>query len=396
MHLIRRTCLAAYSDIRSCGIYPKGLLCTQSLPTGGIKIYLQRKEQVMPIQYKVLPNYLTNPPSYIARPVPQKTLGYDDMATQISLHNPTITTATVKAVLEACREEVVRQLADGNTINLPGFVSFVVSLPVRLDQPTDDLPLNPVDVKAKPSVVLKKEVAQQATYLRLPYAEKSPDISAAYDTNTNIANWIRPDYGFRMDGSNLSFNAADPAQGVFLTDADIDGNTVQQTKISLNRPSTIIITPDFGEEPSLSPNVEKTIFVRTRYTENGQLRTGEYSKRLRSTNVVTSEQPKLFVVGDSADGPLEVTNYPGFSVMCRFEAVYRTDGQISLAVGPLTGPLGPEVILPPNGADIELAGLDAAVTVNFMDSGSYDLFVASLLSYGRYMLEVCYLSTISA
>ena len=394
MHLIRRTRLAAYFDIRSCGISPKGLLCKQSLPTGGIKIYLQRKEQVMPIQYKVLPNYLTNPPSYIARPVPQKTLGYDDMATQISLHNPTITAATVKAVLEACREEVIRQLADGNTINLPGFVSFVVSLPVRLDQPTDDLPLNPVDVKAKPSVVLKKEVAQQATYLRLPYAEKSPDISAAYDTNTNLANWIRPDYGFRMDGSNLGFNAADPAQGVFLTDAD--GNTVQQTKISLNEPSKIIITPEFGEEPAASPNVEKIIAVRTRYTENGQLRTGEYSKRLRSTNVVTLAQPKLFVVGDSADSPLVVTNYPGIPVMCRFEAVYRTDGQISLAVGPLAGPLGPEVILPPNGTDIELAGLDAAVTVNFMDGGSYDLFIASLLSYGRYMLEVCDLATISS
>ena len=348
----------------------------------------------MPIQYKVIPNFLTNPPSYTARPVPQKTLGYDDIATQISLHNPTITAATVKAVLEACREEVIHQLADGNTINLPGFVSFVVSLPVRLDQPTDDLPPSPVDVKAKPSVVLKQEVAQQATYLRLPYAEKSPDISAAYDTNTSLPNWIRPDYGFRLDGANLSFNAADPALGVFLTDAD--GNTVQQTKISLNEPSKIIITPDFGEEPVASPNVEKTIAVRARYTQNGQLRTGEYSKRLRSTNVVTSSQSKLFVVGDATDGPLEVTNYTGDQVMCRFEAVYRTDGKISLAVGPLAGPLGPELILPLNGADMELAGLEAPVTVNFIDSGSYDLFVASLLSYGRYMLEVCDLATISA
>jgi hypothetical protein len=41
-----------------------------------------------------------------------------------------------------------------------------------------------------------------------------------------------------------------------------------------------------------------------------------------------------------------------------------------------------------------LTGLAGDVTVNFMDSGSYDLFVASLLSYGRYMLEVCDLSAI--
>lgn len=348
----------------------------------------------MPIQYKIIPNYLTNPPSYTARPVPQKTLGYNAIAEQISLHNPTIPAAVAKAVLEAFRNEVVRQLADGNTINLSGFASFFTTLPVRLDQPTDDLPPSSVDVKAKPSMVLKQEVAQQATYMRLPYAEKSPDISAAYDTNTHLANWIRPDYGFRLDGSKIGFDAADPAQGVFLTDAD--GNTVQQTKLSLNEPSKIIITPEFGETPAASPNVEKTIAVRARYTENGQLRTGEYSKRLRSTNVVTTAQPRIFVVGDSSDAPLLVTDYPGLQVMCRFEAVYRTDGQISLAVGPLAGPLGPEVILPPEGTDMVLTGLDADVTVNFMNGGSYDLFVASLLSYGRYMLEVCDLATISA
>ena len=348
----------------------------------------------MPIQYKIIPNYLTNPPSYTARPVAQKTLGYDEMAAQISLHNPTIPEAVAKAVLQAFRSEVVRQLADGNTVNLSGFMSFVISMPVRLAQPTDDLPPNPVDVRAKPSVVLKQEVSQQATYMRLPYSEKSPDIIAARDTNTGLANWIRPDYGLRLDGSNIGFDAADPEQGVFLTDAD--DNTAQQTKLSLNEPSKIIITPDFTGLSSVSPNVEKIISVRSRYTENGQLRIGEYSKRLRSTNVVTTAQPRIFVVGDSSDAPLLVTDYPGLQGMCRFEAVYRTDGQISLAVGPLTGSLGPEVIITPDGTDMVLTGFGADVTVNFVNGGSYDLFVASLLAYGRYMLEVCDLSTISA
>lgn len=348
----------------------------------------------MPIQYKVLPNLLTNPPSYVARPIAQNTLDYDTLAAQISLHNPTIPADTAKAVLEAFREEVIRQLANGNTINLYGFVAFVASMPVRLAQPSDSLPTNPVDVKAKPSVVLKQKVAQQATYLRLPYAEKSPDISATYDTNTNIANWIREDNGFRLDGANIGFDATDPAQGVFLTDAD--GRIMQQTRISLNNPSKIIITPDFGKKHSASPNVEKTIAVRSRYTENGQLRTGEHSKRLRSTNTVTQAQPKLFVVGNDADGPLVVTGYSGEQILCRFEAVYRNDGKISLAVGPLAGPLGQALILPPDGAAMTLAGLAAPVTVSWISSGSYDLFVASLLSYGRYMLEVCNLSPFSA
>ncbi|WP_446008834.1 HU family DNA-binding protein [Candidatus Electrothrix sp.] len=346
----------------------------------------------MPIQYKIIQNYLTNPPSSTARPIARKTLDYDALAKQIHLHNPTIPVDTAKAVLEAFREEVIRQLADGNTINLSGFVSFVTTLPVRLDLPTDDLPPDCVDVKARPSVVLKQDVAQKAEYERLPYSEKSPDIGGAYDTNTKLQNWIRADYGFRLDGSNIGFDEADPTQGVFLTDAD--GHIVQQDNISLNNPSKIIITPDFGGESATPPNVEKTITVRSRYSKNGQLRTGEYANHLRSTNVVTQAQPKLFVVGDAVDGPLKVSNYLGDQVMCRFEAVYRTDGQITLAVGPVAGDLGPEVILSPTGSDMVLTGLDEDVTVNFLDGGSYDLFVASLLSYGRYMLEVCDLANI--
>ena len=346
----------------------------------------------MTIQYKTIQNFLTNPPSFTARPVPQDTLDYDALAEQINLHNPTIPVDTAKAVLKAFREEVIRQLAHGNTINLSGFVSFVTTLPARLEHPTDNLPPNPVDVKAKPSVVLKEEVAQLAEYERLPYSEKSPDISAAYDTNTNLPDWIRQDHGFRLDGSNIGFDGNDPAQGVFLTDAD--GNTVQQTRISFNKPSTLIITPAFGEAPAGPPNVEKTIAVRSRYTENGQVRIGEYSRHLRSTNIVTTGQPKLFVVGDNTDGPLVVTNYPGDQVLCRFKAVYRNDDHISLAVGPLDGQLGPEVIIPPTGTDMVLTGLDADVTVNFIDNTSYNLFVTSLLSYGRYMLEICSLSTI--
>ena len=44
----------------------------------------------MPIQYKIIPNYLTNPSSYAARPIAQDTLDYDAVAEQINLHNPTI------------------------------------------------------------------------------------------------------------------------------------------------------------------------------------------------------------------------------------------------------------------------------------------------------------------
>ncbi|MCW5212464.1 hypothetical protein VU04_06105 [Desulfobulbus sp. TB] len=52
------------------------------------------------------------------------------------------------------------------------------------------------------------------------------------------------------------------------------------------------------------------------------------------------------------------------------------------------------MIIPPAGDNIVPTGLDADVIVNFVDGSSYDLFVASLLSYDRSMLEVCDFSTV--
>jgi len=62
--------------------------------------------------------------------------------------------------------------------------------------------------------------------------------------------------------------------GIFLVDAD--GNETEQDKIALNEPSNVIITADFGGEPAGSPNVEKTVHCRNRYTRNGTLREGSY------------------------------------------------------------------------------------------------------------------------
>jgi hypothetical protein len=149
---------------------------------------------------------------------------------------------------------------------------------------------------------------------------------------------------------------------------------------------------------SIFPMLSLALSLRKIYSVKiqviNEVRTGENIKHLRSTNVVTSGQPNLFVIEDNTDGPLVVSNYAGDQGMCRFEAIYRNDDRIYLAIGPLEGALGPEVIILPTGSDMVLSGLDEDVTVNFVDSGSYALFVASLLSYGRYMLEVCDLSPV--
>lgn len=346
----------------------------------------------MSIEYAVIPNALTVPPSYTARPAPKTILDYDLLARAINESNPTIPEQTAKSVLEAFKAEVVLQLSEGNTINLVGFVSFVVSMPIRLDSPTDLLPTNPIDVKAKPSIVLKTAVRQQATYNRLAFQEKQPSILLGYDANTNIQNWTREGYGLRVDGSNVGFDGSDAEQGVYLLSSA--GNNIKQSNIALNDPSKLIVTPvfDAASGPAGTASVEQILSVKARYTTNGQIRTGTYAKPLRSTNVIsdaTSDQ--VFVVGNAITGPAEVSSYVGTQVNARIVAQIRPDNVLTLSVGELEGDLGQALEVSAN-ATVVLTGLAAAVSIEVTD---YATLYASVLSYGRYMQEVCDLSPLT-
>lgn len=345
----------------------------------------------MAISYQVTPNMLTNPPSFTCRPVANAVLGYDEVAAQINLRNPTIPATTAKTVLEALRLEVKEQLAAGNTVNLSNFVSFVVTMPVKLAASTDPLPANPINISAKPSTTFKTEVQAIATYTRVPTPVKAPTLNSAYDSSSGIDGFCRNGYGLRISGSNLRFNADDVEQGVFLLSAA--GNDMRQDNISLNDPSNLIVIP--GLDPAVQPagaaSVEQVLTVRSKYTDNGSLRSGGYSKKLRALNVITDSNKKLFVTGTATSGPATVKTYTGTQVKCRILAQASSTGIITLSIAPLSGAFGQEMTVTANG-DYVLQGLAANVTVTVSD---YDGLVTAVNSYSRYLQEVCDLSPLT-
>jgi nucleoid DNA-binding protein len=345
----------------------------------------------MAVGYQVVANALTNPPSYTCRVVPSKSLGYDEVAAQINLHNPTIPVSTAKTVLEAFREEVKLQLADGNTVNLANFVSFVTTMPVKLASATDSLPSNPISVSAKPSTTFKGEVQQAATYTRLATPVKAPTLNAAFDASTGIDGFCRNGYGLRISGSNLRFNADDSDQGVFLMSQA--GNDMRQDNISLNDPSNLIVIPglDPATQPAGAASVEHVLSVRSKYTDNGTLRSGGYSKKMRTTNVISDTNKKLFVTGAATSGPAVVKTYSGSTVNCRILAQVQTTGELTLAIAPLSGSFGQAMTVAANG-DFVLAGLAANVTVTVTD---WEALAAAAQSYGRYFVEFCNISALT-
>ena len=67
----------------------------------------------------------------------------------------------------------------------------------------------------------------------------------------------------------------------------------------------------------------------------------------------------------------------------------KPDDTITLAIGPYTGAMGPPVVVPPDGGDIVLTGLDVDVTLNVADASRYVVLRHFLLVRGRYVVEVC-------
>ena len=340
----------------------------------------------MPVAYYVRENKLTTPPSYSCQTTAEDTLGYDEIAEFIHLLNPSITAAQAKTVLQNLQQVVTEQVADGKFVKLKNFVSFMPRLQVRLDLPTDDIPPDAVKVAAKISRQLNRAVQDIATYKRLGYPAKSPQIVTGYETNTQYPRYIRQDYPFRLSGKFLGFDADDEDLGIFLVDAN--DNEIEQDKIALNDPSNVIITADFGEAPAASPNVEKTILCRNRYTSNGTIREGSY-EHVRSMNFIAADQLEMFVAGADATGPVQAVKHNAPAEDCRVEAILKPDDTIALAIGPYIGEMGPPVIVPPEGGNIVLSGLSVDVRLHVANAAAYAALRNFLLAHGRYVLEVC-------
>lgn len=341
----------------------------------------------MSISYNVIPNALTNPPSFTARVAPNLVLDFDEMAVQINLHNPTIPVATAKSVLESFREEVKTQLLNGNTVKLTNFVSFVPTIPVNLAAATDPLPSSPLDIKAKPSTTFKNECNQAASYTRLGYPTKDPSITEAKDTSTEIIGFIEAGKGFRIDGRNLGFDPTNVNVGIFLKPgADPEE---RQTNISINDPSLIVITPSFT--PEGNSDVEVLLTARNKYTENGTIRTGTYSRMLRTVvKVATGNQNYIFNAA-TASAAAEVSTWGGGTLRMYMQLSLDQLNILNLRVKAGAGEWTPytqltaeqEYTLTPAGYSIGITVLDlVSLTEN-------------VTAYGRFIQEVVDLTTIA-
>ncbi len=344
----------------------------------------------MPITYKIVENLLTQPPSYGGIPLSLDVLDSEDMADLIHAKNPTITPALAESVLLSLLDIVQQQLLDGNNVTLENFVSFYLTIRVKLDNPNDTIRPEQFHVNASIQSEMKADIEALATYSREDYSTKTPVIVSVYDTNTLIVNWIREGFGHRVYGDFLGFDIDDSAQGLFLDSPA--GNILKQNQFSYHKNKNIIFTPvlDSVLGPACEASVEYDLTVKVRYTPDGTLR--EATRDLiRATNVVNFQTTnQLFVTGSALFGPVTVMNYEGVLVECRVLCYLTPLDALVLSVATLTGDFGPEVEV--TGDDpVTLTGLPFDLLLLVTDFGT---LYQSALDYSRYFQEVVALSPI--
>jgi hypothetical protein len=244
-------------------------------------------EIIMPkVQWRPEPNVLTTPRSYRARPVPKDSLGYDEIAIAIAKKNPLWSADLIKSILLAEREEIKRQLINGNQVCLENTCIWNLSLAVRLDASDDQLPSDKdiIKVQINPSRTLIDEVRQGVELERLPPAEKAPVIVGAEDTVLKLRDVLNPDGVLRLTGADMFFEPENNSGECVLQGTQSGWQS--QLRFARISNSMILVVPLIPAQ-SNPWNNEYKVSVATRYTPHGNQRTGIYPNLLRSPLTVS-------------------------------------------------------------------------------------------------------------
>lgn len=227
----------------------------------------------MPIKYVLRKNNLVETPDIYAASVRiSSSAGLEEIADRIVDQGTTVRRADVLAVLENAIEACDTMLLDGMRVQFGGLVDLFPKIKGSFVGPTDiyDPARHQVDVAAMPGKRVRHTFRENASVEREETIKPTPGI-VKYG-NTGSGDRLKavpgPTIG-TINGYRLKFDPAKEDEGIFFI-ATTDGvaHRIDLGNIQRNKPGELIFM-----NPSLSQGTY-WLEVRTRYTENGELRIG--------------------------------------------------------------------------------------------------------------------------
>lgn len=238
------------------------------------------------IQWRPEINALTTPQSYRILYLPRTVLGTADVATLMAKALPNYSEEEFKTFITLHNQIIAETLSTGGQVTEENDFTYSLSFTGRLDSPDDPLP--PLDeclhIRIHASQPLTEAVRQAAQTERLPEEKKLPLISTAQDTVLGLKDVLNPAGLLQLTGTDMSFDRSQADAGCVIEGTQ-SGKTVQ-TRFGKIEDSEIIVMPDIPAQAHPWNN-EYTVSVSTRYSGHGTLRTGTYSRMLRSPLTLT-------------------------------------------------------------------------------------------------------------
>jgi len=235
----------------------------------------------MSIQWRPELNMLTTPHSYRIQIVPNKTVGYAEMAADISAANPNFTEEMIKSLGPLMMKWIQQQMINGNKVIFAKAISFFLSCSGKLDGPGDQFVdgEQAIQMNIRVSKPYINDIRHDSKLERQPMNEKLPIISSAEDTKLKLADVLNPAGVLRLTGSNMDFDENDPNSGCVI-EGTRNGRKQQSTYGMVDN-SQILIVPDIPAQDAPWNN-EYSVIVTTQYSDHGTLRSGTYRRKLRT------------------------------------------------------------------------------------------------------------------
>jgi hypothetical protein len=260
------------------------------------------------IQWRPEINALTTPQSYRILFLPRNIVGKADMAARMAKALPNYTEEEFRTFINLHNQLIAESLINGEQVTEENNFTYSLSFTGKLDSADDPLP--PLDeclqVRIYASTTLVKAVRQAAQTERLPEEKKLPLISVTQDTVLELKDVLNPDGVFQLTGDNLAFDRSVPGNGQCVIAGTQSGTTVQSRFVRIE-PGEILLMPDIPAQAQPWNN-EYTVSVSVRYSEHGTLRTGSYSRMLRTpltlSNFGHPNPPEVGILSGKEDSPL--------------------------------------------------------------------------------------------
>ena len=174
------------------------------------------------IRFYIYPSKMpTTLGKYIAKTLANNNITINELVDRVADAKTSLGQGDIRGVIETLCQVIEREVTTGNSVQLGGICQIRPSIKGTFDSINDGYnpERNSIEVAVAAGARLRKAVKDNAAVEKIGHSAPLPDLAEFYDVGTQTVNEeISVGNIGQISGQDLSFDAADPEQGLFIVD----------------------------------------------------------------------------------------------------------------------------------------------------------------------------------